>query len=509
MVDFGSLLDGLLVLSQPLVFTYMIAGFFIGVIFAAIPGLTGTLAIALLLPITFGLDVHASLVMCAAIFMAAQYGGSITAITVNIPGAPSSVMAGFEGNILMRRGDGARALRHAAIGSAIGGVIGALLLILFAPLVSKAALYIQTPGKFSLILFALIVVIISNRAAITKGVIATVLGLMLSTIGVDVINPVTRQTFGSGFMLQGFDLMAIIIGTFAISEIFVQIMARHDPAQPVGGVAPKFSIRDFVPRLADLREIGAKAYAKSSVIGYLIGVLPGAGGSAAAFVSYAEAKRASKTPEKFGDGSVEGIAAAESANNAMCGGSLVPMLTFGIPGDPISAMILGVLIINGLQPGPRLFTQQFDLIAPMMMALLVCALLIPFTLALLGSAYLRIVNINKSLLFSAIAVISLVGTYVSTYSTTQMYLALGIGVLAFVMAIYKYPTVSFLLGFILGPDFEVYLRRSLSISDGDPMIFVTRLDSLFFLVLTAIFFYFMVLRKSSKTVASRVVPENP
>jgi len=495
--QFLHVLGGFQTIAEPAVFGYLVGGFLIGTIFAAIPGLTGTLAIALILPLTYSMDVTSSLVMCAAIFMGGQYGGSITAITVNIPGAPCAIMTAYEGNILMRRGEGAVALRSAALASMVGGVIGAILLMTLAPVIAQAALYVQTPGKFSLILFAFFVIIISNERSISKGIVATLVGLMVATIGIDVASSKVRQTFGFPALIEGIDLMAVIIGAFAISELFVQVTgssmegsgATNSPSKKV-----KWSWRHFLPRWADYHMIGTYRYFKFAVIGYFVGVLPGAGGSSAAFVSYAEAKRSSLRPEEYNNGSIEGIAAAETANNAMCGGSLVPMLTFGIPGDTTSAVILGVLIINGLQPGPQLMTDQFAIVTPMMAALLVSALLIPITLLFLGPWYMRLVSINKAVLFSTIAVIAMVGAYVSTFSVFQMGAALVVGIGAYFMQRGGYPMVSFLLGFILGPDLEVYMRRSLAITDGSPSIFFTSPDSLFFLGLIAVFFYFMVMR---------------
>ncbi|MGB4950363.1 MAG: tripartite tricarboxylate transporter permease [Rhizobiaceae bacterium] len=498
MIDqFLHVVGGFQTIAEPAVFGYLVAGFLIGTIFAAIPGLTGTLAIALILPLTYSMDVTSSLVMCAAIFMGGQYGGSITAITVNIPGAPCAIMTAYEGNILMRRGEGARALRSAALASMMGGVIGAILLMALAPVIAQAALYVQTPGKFSLILFAFFVIIISNDRSISKGIVATLVGLMVATVGIDVASSKVRQTFGFPALIEGIDLMAVIIGAFAISELFVQVTNRSREDRSATTKLPKkvkWSWRHFVPCRADYHLIGTYRYLKFAAIGYFVGVLPGAGGSSAAFVSYAEAKRSSLRPEEYNNGSVEGIAAAEAANNAMCGGSLVPMLTFGIPGDTTSAVILGVLIINGLQPGPQMMTEQFAIVTPMMAALLVSALLIPITLLFLGPWYMRLVSINKAVLFSSIAVIAMVGAYVSTFSVFQMGAALVVGIGAYFMQRGGYPMVSFLLGFILGPDLEVYMRRSLAITDGSPSIFFTSPDSLFFLGLIAVFFYFMVMR---------------
>ncbi len=493
----GTLLGGFAALADWEVFAFMVAGFLIGTFFGAMPGLTSVLAIALLLPLTFSMDVVPSLVMCASIFMSGMYAGSITATTINIPGAPSSMMTAIEGHPLMKDGQGANALGHAALGSMIGGVIGAILLMAFLPLAAQLSLLIKTPGKFSLVLFALVVIVIVEKGAIAKGVVATCLGIMIGTIGIDVMQPIPRFTFGTELLTQGIDMMPLIIGTFAIAEILHQASIWTAGGGPLGQAVRGVVIRrrDFLPTFAQVREIGLFTYLKSAVIGYVTGILPGAGGSMAAFVSYADAKRRSKRPQDYGRGSREGIAAAETANNAMCGGAFVPMLMFGIPGDPTTAIVLGVLVINGLQPGPRLLANQADIVAPMFASLLVSALvLIPLTLFLLGPYLLRIVAIQRGLLYSAIAVVALVGSYVATYSIFQMALAVVFGVLAFFLRREGFPVVSLLLGFILGPDLEQYLRRSLSLSDGDPSIFLTSLDSLVFLGLAALFIYMMVWR---------------
>jgi putative tricarboxylic transport membrane protein len=501
MTFFSELLQGFAVLARPDVLQFMVMGFFIGAFFGAMPGLTSVLAIALLLPLTYSIDVVPALVMCAAIFMSGMYAGSITATTINIPGAPSSMMTAIEGNSLMKRGRGANALGHAALGSMIGGTVGALLLMGLMPLAAKASLLIQTPGKFSLVLFALIVIIIVERAQISKGIVATMLGVMIATIGIDVMQPTARIHFGTELLVEGIDMMPIIIGCFAICEVLVQAEQKASNVNlQAAKAASSIRRRDFLPKWSEVREIGFLTYLKSALIGYGIGILPGAGGSMAAFVAYADAKRGSKKPQDYGNGSREGIAAAESANNSMCGGAFVPMLTFGIPGDPTTAVVLGVLVINGLQPGPRLLEHQADLIAPMFASLLVSALiLIPLTLFLLGPWFIKIVSIPRGLLYTSIAVVALVGSYVATFSVFQMFLAVVFGVLAFFLRRNGYPTVSLLLGFILGPDLEQYLRRSLALNDNNPMVFLTRPDSLFFLGLAAVFFYLMVLRRSTHT----------
>lgn len=498
MDTFLTFAQGFLALADWTVIGFLVGGFLIGTFFGAMPGLTSVLAIALLLPITYTIDVIPALVMSASIFMAGMYSGSITATTINIPGAPSSMMTAIEGNQLMRKGHGANALGHAAIGSMIGGSIGALLLMGFMPLAAELSLLIRTPGKFSLVLFALVVIIIVDKGAIAKGVVATLLGIMLATVGVDVLQPIPRFNFGTETLVEGIDIMPIVIGAFAISEVLVQAQQWNSSldADLKQAEGVKIRRRDFLPPLSEIREIGWLTYIKGAFIGYGTGILPGAGGSMAAFVSYAAAKSSSRKPEEYGHGSREGIAAAESANNSMCGGAFVPMLMFGIPGDPTTAIVLGVLVINGLQPGPRLLDQQADLLAPMFASLFISALiLIPLTLFLFGPYFVRIVSIPKGLLYSSIAVVALVGSYVATYSIFQMFLALIFGVLAFFLRKQNYSTVSMLLGFILGPDLEQYLRRSLSLNDGNPMVFLTNPDSLAFLLLTVLFVYMIVFRK--------------
>lgn len=485
-------------LLNPTVLFYVVAGFLIGTIFSAIPGLTATLALALLLPLTYSLDVTTALMACASIYMAGMCGGSITATTINIPGAPSSMMTALEGYPMQQRGEGPLALGHAAFGSMIGGVFGAVLLVVLAPLVADLSLLVQTTGKCALILFALTVIVIAQRGNVRRAAIAACLGLMLATVGLDAMVPVARFSFGMGDLAAGIDLMPVIIGTFAISELLVQL-ADNDEAKRIReklkSVA-KIRRRDFIPPFSSIRRIGAACYLKSSTIGYLVGTLPGAGGSMGGFLAYVEAVRTSREPDSFGKGNPQGIAAAESANNAVCGGALVPMLTFGIPGDPITAIVLGVLVINGIQPGPQLMESQAGLIAPMLAALIFSALvLIPLTMYLLGPYFIRIVRIRRDVLFGSIAMLAVVGSYVATYSTFQMLMTLVMGVLAFYMRKYGYPVVTLLLGFILGPGLEEYLRRSLTLSNGDLTVFFTQPDSLFFIVLTAVFVYFLAIRK--------------
>lgn len=486
-------------LFTPTTLIYIVLGFFIGTIFAAIPGLTATLAMALLLPLTYSLDVTTSLMACASIYMAGMCGGSITATTINIPGAPSSMMTALDGYPLQQRGEGARALGHASFGSLVGGAIGAILLIFMAPFIAEVALLVKTTGKFTLIAFAVVVIVISQRGKVLKAAMAACLGLMMATIGLDAMVPVTRFTYGVGEITAGIEMMPVIIGVFAISEILHNINSSAQDEKTVQDAlknAKKIRRRDFIPPFAEIKKIGLVCYIKSAFIGFSVGTLPGAGGSMGSFLAYAEAVRTSDEPETFGKGNPKGIAAAEGANNAVCGGAMVPMLTFGIPGDPITAIVLGVFIINGIQPGPQLMAEQAGLVAPMLASLLFSAVvLIPLTLLLIGPYFLKIVSIRRDVLYGSIALLSIVGSYVATYSTFQMGITLIMGVLAYFLRKHDFPVITLLLGFILGPNLEEFLRRALALSNGNPLTFFTNLDSLFFVFLTLFFVYFFVIKK--------------
>ncbi|QEN09642.1 tricarboxylate transporter [Oceanispirochaeta crateris] len=484
---------GASVFTEPMSLVFLSLGFFIGIIFGSLPGLTATLAIVLLLPMTYSLPLSQALVMCAGVYMAGTYSGCISAITINIPGAPASMMTNLEGYPMMRRGEGAKAIGSVTIGSAIGGTIGSILLILVAPITMELALKIRTPGKGALIFFALVVVsLLSDSKA--KGLISLVFGCMLATIGMDVLSSASRFTFQIPSMLQGIELTTIIIGAFALSEMLAQSTVNNAEYKERVKKAntKRFKRKDFFPTFKEMKEIGFRTYIKSSLIGYIIGVLPGSGASMAAFVSYAEAKRSSKHPEKYGKGYSEGMVAAETANNAVCGGALIPMLSLGIPGDGVTAVVLGVLMIYGIVPGPTLLTQQMGDIAPMFIALLIsAAVLLPLSLFLFGPLYLKIAGIPRMPLYSSIGLIAILGVYASTLDFFQMAVALIIGVLMYFLGKQNYPKVPFILGVILGPLFELYLRTAMSLSNGNPMIFLTSPDSLFFLLLTLFFAIFL------------------
>jgi putative tricarboxylic transport membrane protein len=491
----GELFGGFATLFTPWPFLYLLGGFMMGLVFGAIPGLTATLAIALLLPFTFGMEVTNALIMVMGIYMAGIYAGSITGITVNIPGAPSGAITSIDGHALMKQGHGAQALSLDAFASSVGGMIGAIVLMLLAEPISDLALLLKTPDKFGLVLMAVVTVTIVALGSIWRAVIATTLGLMISTIGIDPMVPRGRFDFNSYYLIEGIGLLPAVIGLFAVCELLSQgsMPARAALAQVVGKV-PKLRNRDFIPDFRKIREIGPVTYVKSSIIGVLIGMLPGGGASMASFIAYAEAKRASKRPEEFGNGSHEGLAASESANNAMCGGAIIPLLTLGIPGDAVTAIIFGVLLLHGLVPGPELLNTHSATIAPMFAALFVASLLIMVSVLLFGPLYLRLARINRGVLYAFIALVSMVGVYASSFSNFQMWMALAIGAFAFGLRRFGYPIVPMLMGVILGPYLEEFMRRSLIVSQGDPLVFLTSPGCAIFLLMTIGFVWLLRIR---------------
>lgn len=453
---------------DPALLPYLAGGVLLGIIVGAIPGLTATLAIALLLPLTFGLTPERAIVVMTGIFTGGIYGGSIAAITLRIPGTPASAMTMLDGHAMAMQGRAGRALGLATVSSCIGGVFGGVVLVLFAPQLARVALRFQSPEMFALVVLALAAVATVSTESLIRGLVAAVLGLMLATVGIDRLMPVPRFTFGSVNLLVGVPLIPVVIGLFAVAELFHQAGRRGRDRQP----APDLTRVRISDIWTDMRAVGFGTVLKSSTIGTLVGTLPGAGASMAAFLSYSEAKRSSAHPERFGTGIPEGVVAPEAANNAMTGGAFIPLLAFGIPGDPVTAVILGGLLVHGITPGPQLFGESADLIGPLFAAYFASYLLIlVFGLALIP-VFVRITNIPRPVLFPLIGSLAIVAAFTSEGTTFAMYLTVAVGTGAYLMRRFGYPLIPLLLGLILGPMLESNFRRSLILSEGDPLIFV-------------------------------------
>ena len=371
-------------LLDPAILLPLAAGSLLGIAVGAIPGLTATLAIALLLPLTYQLSAASAVVMMIGIFTGGLYGGSIAAIALRIPGAPANSMTMLDGHAMALQGRAGTAIGIATFSSVVGGLAGGVVLVLFSPQLARMALRFQSPEMFALVVLALVAVATVSRDSLAKGMAATVIGLMLSTVGIDPLVPVPRFTLGSVNLLVGLPLIPVVIGIFAMTELF------HQAGQPPSRAHEHPSARSdgVFGWWREVRRMGWKPFVKNSVIGTSVGALPGAGGAMAAFFAYSEARRSSPHPERFGKGAPEGIVAPEVANNAVTGGALIPLLALGIPGDSVTAVILGGLVIHGITPGPQLFTDASDLIAPLFAGFFASYLLI-LVFGLTSASFLR------------------------------------------------------------------------------------------------------------------------
>jgi len=444
-------------------------GVALGLFVGAVPGLTATLAIALLLPFTFHLPMAEALVMLTGIYVGGIYGGAITAITIRIPGAPANTMTLLDGNAMARAGRPEVALALATFSSFVGGVVGGIVLVAFAPQLARIALQFQSPETFSLVFLALVAVVTVDRGSLSKAAAATVMGLMLSTIGIDKMLPVARFTMGMTSLLVGVPLLPVVIGLFAVAEFLWQAGEPRieSPDRPRVHLRRVF---DFWP---EVKRVGWKLFGKSSLIGVFVGALPGGGAAMAAFLAYTEAKRSSKHPQRFGTGIAEGIVAPETANNAVTGGAFIPMLAFGIPGDAVTAVILGGLLIQGITPGVQLFREEGGLVTALFFGYFLAYIVVLVLGFGLLPWYARVARLDRAVLFPFIAAISLVAAFVAQRTMFGVWLTLCIGVFGYLLRRYGYPLVPVLMGLILGPILESNFRRALIVSERGPLIFVS------------------------------------
>ena len=449
-------------------FAWLSGGVVLGLVVGAIPGLTATLGVALLLPVAFTLPATEALMMLLGIYVGGIYGGSITAITIRIPGAPANAMTLLDGGALARAGRTEEALGIATFSSFVGGICGGVVLVLFAPRLARLALRFQSPEMFALLVLSLVAVSAVSGRSLSKGLAATTLGLMLSTVGLDKIVPVSRFTAGFTELLVGIPLLPVVIGLFALAELLWQT-GEDEPE----GVPPKLSwshVLDFVPTV---RRIGWRLFAKSAAIGAFVGTLPGAGAAMGAFLAYTEAKRSSPHPESFGTGIPEGVAAPETANNAVTGGALVPMLAFGIPGDAVTAVILGGLTVVGLTPGPSLFRDRSDILTPLFVGYFAAYVLVLVLGLALLPCFTRLATIPRVYLLPFIGSVSLVASYASERTGFALLLTAVLGASAYALRRFGYPVVPVLMGLLLGSPLETNFRRALLVSEDGAWVFMT------------------------------------
>ena len=461
-------------------FAAVIIGVISGIVVGAMPGLSATMAISVLVPFTFGLEPLVALGLMAGIYNGAMYGGAIPAVLLRIPGTPAAVATTFDGYPMAQKGEGGFALQVAVISSAIGGIASAFALMLLAPPLSKVTLLFGPSEVFWVAVFGLASIIFLLGGNPVKGLISAFFGVFVSVIGSDPIYGNDRFTFGQLEILDGIHIVILLVGLYALPPV-IDLLETPLRTGVDNSKLGTESIWKALPRMKGYW----KTWLRGSAIGIWIGILPGAGGSMAAFMSYNEARRSSTNPDVWGKGEPEGVAAAEVANNADTASALIPALTLGIPGTAVAAVMLGGLLVHGLQPGPMLFRENPDIVFGFMWQFLFGAIL----LVLLGgslatNSFAHLLNLPRPLLGSVIIVLMLIGVYSIHGRMFDVYLMLGFGAIGWVMDRLKFPLPPVVLGLILGGFAEENLRLALRIGRGDPMILFQTMTSLILVALT-------------------------
>ncbi|MER2535945.1 MAG: tripartite tricarboxylate transporter permease [Rhizobiaceae bacterium] len=480
---------------------YCFVGCLLGTLIGVLPGLGPAATIAMLLPITFGLDPASSVIMLAGIFYGAQYGGSTTAILVNIPGEASSVVTAIDGYQMARQGQAGLALSTAAIGSFFAGTVATLIIALMAPVLAAAALTFNAPEYFALMVLGLVVSVVLAHGSLIKALAMICLGMLLGLIGTDVTSGTERLTFGSNELADGLDIVAVAIGLYGVGEVIANLNAPAEQRTAAGK-----AITGLLPSRADMRRIWAPIL-RGTGIGSLLGVLPGAGALLSSFVAYAVEKKISRHPHRFGHGAIEGVASPEAANNAGSQTSFIPMLTLGLPSNVIMALMIGALTIQGIQPGPEMITNQPQLFWGLIVSMWVGNLiLIILNLPLIG-LWVKLLTIPYRYLFPAILVFCCIGAFTLGNSVFDVYVMIAFGVLGYLLKYLDCEPAPFILGFVLAPMIEEYLRRSMLLARGDPTIFISRPLSAVLLTLAALAILAVALPAVRKTRDEALVEE--
>ncbi len=453
-------------------------GVFIGSVFAAIPGLSVILCVILFLPVTYSMTAIPGMMFLLGIYCAGGYGGSVSAILINTPGTPHAAATMLDGHPLSEKGRTKAALKIALYASTFGGIFSALMLLFLGPQVARVAAQLGTAEYFMVCVFGLTIIAGVSGKSMIKGLISACLGLLISCVGSDPMTSYDRFTFGVSRLYLGLDLAVCLIGLFALVEIMSKAEKRLDRLN-----LDTTQIKDDgVITKAEYKRM-ARPVLLSSIIGVMVGIIPGTGASEASWFSYNTAKNMSKHPEEFGHGSVEGIAAAESANNAVTGATLIPLLTLGIPGDGTVAIMLSALMINGLNPGLSLFTTQGDIMYAIMLGLILVNIFMLLQGKFLTSLFAKVVSIPQEILTPIIVIFCFAGAYSVNENYFDVGIALIFGMLAWILRKLELPPVPILLGLVLGSMTETNFRRALLISNGSPKIFFSSVYCIIFLVL--------------------------
>ncbi len=476
---FNNMLLGFTVVLSPWNLFYCLFGAVIGTLIGVLPGIGPAATIALLLPFTFNVPPVTALIMLAGIYYGSQYGGSTTSILVNIPGESSSVVTCLDGYAMARQGRAGPALAIAAIGSFFAGCVATVIICLLAPTLAELALKFGPAEYFSMMVLGLVGATMLARGSLLKAIGMILLGLVLGLVGTDVNSGTRRFTFGISTLFDGIDFVVVVMGLFGLAEIISSL--DHEERKEV--ITTKVS--RLIPTRADLKA-SWKAVIRGTVLGSMLGILPGGGALLSSFASYALEKRIASDPSRFGKGAIEGVAGPESANNAGAQTSFIPMLTLGIPTNGVMALMLGAMMIHGIAPGPRVMVEKPDLFWGLIVSMWVGNLmLVILNLPLIG-IWVRLLTVPYRFLYPAIVMFCCIGVYSLNSSIIDLAMATGFGVVGYILLKLDCEPAPLVLGFILGPMMEVYFRRAMVLSRGDFTVFVTQPISLVMLLAAAI-----------------------
>lgn len=468
---------------------WVFVGGILGTVIGMLPGLGPATGVAILIPITFGMNPATALITMAAVYYGAMFGGSRASIMINTPGDASAIVSCFDGYPMTKAGKAGTALAISAIASFIGGMIGMLFLIFLSQPVASAALKFGPAEMFSLMMFALVATITLSEGNLLKGLFSIALGLMLSTIGIDALSGAMRFTYGVSSLQDGIDFLVVIIGVYAVTEVFKNLKSidtvYNFDSKHIGKVwITKDDFKQsFWPMI------------RSSPLGFVIGVLPGMGGTIATFMSYAMEKNISKHPERFGKGTIEGLAAPEAANNACSCGALVPLLTLGIPGSGTTAVMLGALMLLGVRPGPTLFTDHPEIAWGVIASMLIGNIILIIINLPLAIPLVQLLRVPQRIMLPLIMGLGLIGTYFLNYSSSDLILVIIAGVIGYLFSIMEVPLPPLVLALILGGTTEQSFRNSLVLSDGSPAIFFEKPISAVFIVLAIVSLAYALIKR--------------
>lgn len=483
---FNNMIMGLGIAIQPEPLLFCLLGVTLGTFVGVLPGMGTLTAIAILLPLTFYVPQASALIMLAGIYYGSQYGGSTTSILLNIPGTPSSAVACIDGYPLARQGKAGLALFITTMASFVGAIVGVVVVASFAPPLAEIALMFGAAEYAALMLVGLTAASTIGSGSPIKSIAMVAVGLTLGIVGTDVNSGAYRFVWGQPNLMDGLNIAAVSMGLFGVAEVARVVGRRH-----LGTVTQKVKLRSLVPTMSDIKESAVPA-GRGSLIGAVLGILPGTGATIASFVSYAVEKRISKTPDRFGKGALAGLASSEASNNTASMTAFVPTLTLGIPGDAVMALILAGFLIHGIVPGPQLMVNHPDMFWGLIGSFWIGnVVLVILNLPMIG-VWVRLLTIPPSVLYPGVLVIMAVGVYCINFNVFDIYVMLAFGGLGIVLNKYGFSGAALLLGFVLSPLLEENFRRALLLSRGDLMVFITRPISALFVSIAVFILIFTV-----------------